>query len=267
MQHYKRKTNVKRSYRTRRTGYVRRSGLKRTTRSYRGKARYTRKGYTRLSKTIQRPIYNSDIQYVKMRYHGYFPFTFSYASATPQLWVFSGNSIRDPDVTGGGHYPYGYQKWQGMYDYYDVLGSSISVKSSTSLITNQNSGFKVSILPIDTGASIVSAYGDYQSIQEIPRLRTQEVFTYSGSHRPLKQYCATHIPFCLSKNECRTDPDFRSDFTHDPTKRWFWQLVIHPLTNAAEVACEIQCEVDIIYFVKIFHRKLVTYVTDNSLNP
>lgn len=39
--------------------------------------------------------------------------------------VFSANSCYDPDTTGGGHQPSGFDQWRQFYDYYCVIGSKI----------------------------------------------------------------------------------------------------------------------------------------------
>lgn len=43
--------------------------------------------------------------------------------------VFSCNSCYDPDLTGGGHQPIGFDEWSQFYTYYKVLGAKITVNA------------------------------------------------------------------------------------------------------------------------------------------
>lgn len=68
----------------------------------------------------------ADSQLVKMRYGGIVnPDAGAGSSAS---WVFSANSIFDPDRTGIGHQPLGHDEWANFYDHYVVIGSRITVR-------------------------------------------------------------------------------------------------------------------------------------------
>lgn len=43
--------------------------------------------------------------------------------------VFSCNSLYDPDYTGAGHQPLGFDEWSTLYTYYKVLGAKITVNA------------------------------------------------------------------------------------------------------------------------------------------
>lgn len=45
-----------------------------------------------------------------------------------QRYAFSANSVYDPNNTGGGHQPMGYDQWTTLYNKYVVLGSKIIVR-------------------------------------------------------------------------------------------------------------------------------------------
>lgn len=42
-------------------------------------------------------------------------------------YVFSANGLYDPDISGTGHQPLGFDQWMSMYDHYTVVGSRITV--------------------------------------------------------------------------------------------------------------------------------------------
>lgn len=64
---------------------------------------------------------------IKMRYSGLGTLV-NPADGTIVLKQFRANGIFDPDYTGTGHQPMGYDQWKSYYNHYVVLGSRISVR-------------------------------------------------------------------------------------------------------------------------------------------
>lgn len=63
------------------------------------------------------------------------------AAGTAGVHVFSANGLYDPDLTGIGHQPRGFDQLMSMYDHYTVLGSKITVSfmHSTGVLYNNMS--------------------------------------------------------------------------------------------------------------------------------
>ncbi len=97
--------------------------------------RYKRRFRRRRRRTRRRrvvdshPVPNSKL--VKLRYSDTFPLDPS--AATAAHYLFSANGIYDPNITGIGHQPMGFDEWMTFYDHYKVLGSKCT-------ITFQNQG-------------------------------------------------------------------------------------------------------------------------------
>lgn len=49
-------------------------------------------------------------------------------TGTPAHYTFSANGMYDPDISGAGHQPMGFDQWMAIYDHYTVLGSKITVR-------------------------------------------------------------------------------------------------------------------------------------------
>lgn len=50
------------------------------------------------------------------------------AAGAAASYVFGANAMYDPDITGGGHQPKGFDEWMTFYDHYTVVGSKITVQ-------------------------------------------------------------------------------------------------------------------------------------------
>lgn len=78
----------------------------------------------RMSYGIQRTLINADTQYVKMRFAANIV---RLPGGPSDQYIMSGNSIYDPDVSGGALKPGGFEEWMALYTHYQVLASSITV--------------------------------------------------------------------------------------------------------------------------------------------
>lgn len=80
-----------------------------------------------------------------LRYADFFQLTSTTGGTVSN--VFRANGIFDPDYTGGGHQPLFRDAWVGLYDYYTVLGSKITVTYQSRNATN---GFIIGLQGSDT---------------------------------------------------------------------------------------------------------------------
>lgn len=49
--------------------------------------------------------------------------------STPAVHYFSANGLYDPNITGSGHQPLGFDQYTPIYDHYTVLGSRITIRA------------------------------------------------------------------------------------------------------------------------------------------
>ena len=54
------------------------------------------------------------------------------AAGTPAAYVYRANGLYDPDLTGGGHQPRGYDQFTPMYNHWTVVGAKVTVLSAGS---------------------------------------------------------------------------------------------------------------------------------------
>lgn len=101
---------------------------------------------------------------VKLRYAEEFTLNASSGSLTAQY--FRANSVFDPDVTGVGHQPMEYDFWQGVYNHYTVVASSIKLMQVPEATTNIIPSYYGVVLSDDPG--VISGYTSVTDIFENP---------------------------------------------------------------------------------------------------
>ncbi|UOF81146.1 capsid protein [Circoviridae sp.] len=132
---------------------------KRKRRTFKRKSRGKRRRFHRKNRTgttgkakIGRQLsVMSDKQLVRLRYCTQITLEGAVAGL-PDAHVFRANSCYDPDQTGGGHQPYGYDQWSNFYSRYTVIGSKISAHVTSIGANNNCNGFIVCALQHDTTA-------------------------------------------------------------------------------------------------------------------
>lgn len=96
------------------------------------------------------------------------------SSTSYQGYVFTANGCYDPNVTGVGHQPSGFDQMMEYYDHYRVVGSKITVKFVSTSINNVNPAY-VAVQLKDTAT--VSAYINASEFLESRQTGTQYMIT------------------------------------------------------------------------------------------
>lgn len=241
-------------------GRVRGGGFRR--RRY-GKVRRNR---NHLSKTVirTRNAYK-DTTFVKLRYAAVL--TFSAGNVIEPLgiseYVFRGNSIYDPDFTGVGGQPYGFDQWTDIYSVYRVYGSKITVEDVPYVSGNDySSGASDSVHQLTLYPSLTSTvtntnYGgiQYQQLSMIPYAKNKTIVTNSSHRkdRTISYYMPTGKLEGVPSNVVSADNEYQAGAAANPLNQWYWHLVASPLINNQAYYCYVK--VNITYYVKFSHRR------------
>lgn len=114
-------------------------------------------------------------KYITLKYTETFNFTLAAGTGTQQL--FRLNSIFDPNSTGVGHQPYGYDQIMALYNRYRVLSSSWKIIFGT-----QTSTYRIVVLPINGSlAAAITTAPTFENACEMPRAR---IFVQGGGGSP-----------------------------------------------------------------------------------
>lgn len=161
---------------------------------------------------------------VPMRYSTTLLFTST--SGVPTGQVFSGNSVYDPNQTGGGHQAYGYDQLFGAYFSYRVPHSSCVARvlpnNNTSIATNMyRCGLQASqavtlnasdvAMWTETGDGIMrSGWGAYNA-------------NLAGSLLAMKRSSAKMLG--MTPSQANTEPNLRGG-NGDPALQWYWKFYV-----------------------------------------
>ena len=118
-----------------------------------------------------------DCMRVKLRYKDeLFPTT---TSGSVYSYVYRGNDIYDPDLTGTGHQPMGYDQWAALYSQWQVMSSTATVRGTDTNSTAAASTLIASLVPT-VSSNDITAYQP-TSCGELPYGKARLFFTNSAN--------------------------------------------------------------------------------------
>lgn len=218
------------------------------------------KRYNKASVSIIRNPYMSDTTYIKFTYST--NVAMSSTTGTPSYYTFAGNSLYDPDITGVGHQPLGYDQWTPLYNKYTVFGSKIEVNfcNVDAVTTNAPNAqnVMVGLLPTPSAVSIsnIAAAGDIMGMSEFPYGKYKVGNIVDAAPRlTLKGYLSTAKIDGVTKSKVNDDPNYTGLYNSNPTNMWRWNIGIQATDKASSVGGRLL--VKITYYAKLLDRQIV----------
>jgi hypothetical protein len=161
-------------------------------------------------------------------------------------YTYTGNSPYDPDVTGLGIQPTGWDQYSNLYRFYYCSGSKI-----TATVVNKNSSNSIR-WGVSTGTNVLSA-ADLAVMDptEWPytKWRTLGPSTTSKSVGTVKNYLSTKKVYGY---KAATNTNFIASVAGpNPTNLWYWNVFI---ANPALTATTFTISLKIVYYVIFFQR-------------
>lgn len=158
-------------------------------------------------------------------------------------YVFKGNDIFDPDFTGVGVQPYGYDEMMSasMFTRFNVPASSIKV-----FFRPAEPLRRLHAIVIPWGASSVTA-NDIADIRMIPyhRETTYDSVTESTKGAVIGNYSKTTQVFSEMNNK---DTSFSGTYSASPSYLWYWIIIF---TSDEAVETDIYFDVKLKYYTKV----------------
>lgn len=128
-------------------------------------------------------------------------------------YVFSGNSLFDPNVTGVGHQPRGYDQLMSMYDHYVVHGATMTVTFS-----NAASNEIVRVAAALRDSATVGSWRDYVE-------GGSSHWKIGTTSRPsVNLRLSGNSAQFLGRGDIMSDPTCKGYTTESPTEQWYFHI-------------------------------------------
>lgn len=163
-------------------------------------------------------------------------------AGTAGTHVYSANGCYDPDITGTGHQPMGFDQLMLSYEHYCVLGAKI-----TSVFHNADDNDSPSIgVSLNAGTTVQT---DYTALRENGMI-VREKLGFSASPTSIKTLVMKYdarkfhsIPSVLS------DPDMQGTITSNPVEQGYFHISVWNTESASTVTvyCSSFIEYDVVF--------------------
>jgi len=203
-------------------------------RSYAPKSKKTYKKAKAL--VIPKPLSNNllaNMQKVSFKYSDFF--SINPAIGTFANYVFSANGMFDPNITGVGHQPRGFDQLLSLFDHYVVVSSTATVKVLENTGSNDTNHWMALTLQ-DTP----TVFGTVTDIFENRNVDWDPIYTGSRE-RPLKLSFSNSF---LGRKGIE-DPELKGSRTLNPTEQAFYHVYYG--TDGGDDAGATTFRIDIVY--------------------
>lgn len=142
---------------------------------------------------------------------------------TPASYVFSANGVYDPNITGTGHQPLGFDQMMLMYNHATVVSSKMTCK-----FINTDASYPTNVyIHLQDSSSISS---DTQNIRENGRAiwGMCAAAGTTGFQKVLSMPFSTAKFFGRKGGDITNDDMFRSSSSSNPTEQAYYHLTVEP---------------------------------------
>lgn len=163
--------------------------------------------------------------------------------------VFRLNSLYDPDFSGGGHQPYGFDQLNGIYRKYIVSAVLIEV----TMFDPATDGLIIGCIVQPSSATYSLTGKDKDAIQELPMSVLKRVPNTGSQKAYFKQYCLMATLEGLNKVQYQANlAEYAALTNASPTLTPYMRLAV---TNTTGVdGQQISVTVKLTYYCKLFDR-------------
>lgn len=165
---------------------------------------------------------------------------------TSQLW--RANSLFDPNQTGVGHQPLGFDQLSALYNQYRVYGCKYRIT-----FHNQNTANLINVAVVKKKDNSVSTV--FSTIEEKPYAQTDMLNISLGSHssRTFTGYASCARMLGVTKNTYNADDQFTAAVTANPTANPTIQCYVHEIAGLTgyNVHVDVQLEYYCVFFGRV----------------
>ncbi len=175
--------------------------------------------------------------------------TFTLVSGAVQSYSFRANSLFDPDRTGTGHQPLGFDQLSALYNRYCAYGLSWEINVPCS-----NDAVSIAV-GMSNGTRTVASVNDFTSFIESPTVRQATIGTSGGPPAIFSGNKSLNEFIGVSKRTYLIDDRFQSQITTNPTESI--DLVI-AMYNESTVSVDVRLNINLHYKSVFFDPVVLT---------
>ncbi len=165
------------------------------------------------------------------------------AGATGSLLI-AGNSCFDPDKTGVGHQPLGFDQFVGFYNRYRVHKSEITVELISATL-----GCHIVVTPTTTS----SAPPDLTTALESPYTMSMPISSSVFKNVKTRKISTRKI---WGMHSITQDDLYQAVYSADPVRLWLWKMMAETLDGASSATVRVNIRVT--YYVEFFERSVLS---------
>jgi hypothetical protein len=168
-------------------------------------------------------------------------------------YIMTGNGLFDPDVTGSGLQPLGFDQWATLYQRYRVIASNIQVSFSTpGATTNATGSFDVALTPSNTS----SVYSTFTAAASAP-FSKYRTFNGNGSQGiTLKSKMDTSTVAGVTHAAVLAEDILQASVSANPSDMWFWHICAQ--TVDLSTTGTVYLVIKVTYLVDFFALQVIT---------
>lgn len=161
-----------------------------------------------------------------------------------QRHTYRGNSLFDPDFTGGGTQPLGFDQWATFYSRYKVHSASLSLR-----IMNISTSQAVQVVLVPTITSLLTS-GNIQDVANMPYARSKFIQIAGGNAFSMLR---NNIMTKVIRGENIRDDDYSALITSNPIKQYHWHIAIQDITSLLDII-NVTIQTQITFKCEFFRR-------------
>lgn len=187
--------------------------------------------------------------FVRLKYSEVFGMSYAGAGFA-NYYQFRTNSLYDPNLTGTGHQPLGYDAWSSFYSRYRVRGMSYVV-TFTNIETAAQMEVAITLRPNVTVDTTI------ETIRESPSCVYKSILGTEGSgqaNKSTRGYASVAKMRGVSKTRVNAESDYQALVTASPVLQPI--MTIYVINQDTSAAALIRVRVDFVYHCEFFDRKV-----------
>lgn len=170
------------------------------------------------------------------------------------FYVWSGNGIFDPNITGSGSQPFGFDQWTAVYNRYLVYGSQCTVEIAPTSSTQTLYTFKITLVPYPLASGLSTTSADVIAEMPFAKTKTGTIYTVGNGGNQLTSYATTAKVFGVSRQAIDSDDTYAAAVSANPSKQWSWWVHCNNLTDDGSTTYNVRIRIK--YYAKMWQDVL-----------